>query len=285
MGSSPEQVVLESVSVTGEPVRLSLAARRGGKITRVDSPGREWLRPADTLLESPSRVPFIEAEMAGWDECAPSIIAGTLADGTTLSDHGDLWDRAWRLEADGPGLVASVTGTDWHYGLTRTIRAIEGGFALDYEVTNDSAVGRPFLWAAHPQFRAEPDSWVEIPGAAEVIDIADPGRSLPNRRDLQLVPDGSSRKLWTPAGDDVREATLRHPDGSWLQLSWVGPSVRWCGIWIDAADYSQDRVIAVEPSTGWYDDAVRAAAHGHVLVLEPGQRETWSLRLRLHSAG
>jgi galactose mutarotase-like enzyme len=284
-GSSTALVVLESFSLTGEPVRLSLAPGRGGKITRLDTPGRTWLSPADVLLDAPSGLPFVEAEMAGWDECAPSIIAGTLADGTTLSDHGDLWDRPWRLERDASGLVASVDGADWPYAFTRTIRAVDGGFALDYEVTNTSAASRPFLWAAHPQFLAEPASWVEIPQAAEVIDVADPRRPLPNRRDLQLVPDGSSRKLWTLADDDVREATLHHPDGSWLRLSWTGPDVRWCGIWIDGADYATARVVAVEPSTGWYDDVVEAAAHGRVLVLEPGQQVGWTLRLSLHTAG
>ena len=284
-GSSPALVALDSFRPTGDPVRLSLAPERGGKITRLDTPGRAWLNPADVLLDASSGLPFVQAEMAGWDECAPSISAGTFADGTKLSDHGDLWNRPWRIDGEASGVVTRVDGADWPYAFSRTIRAVEGGFALDYEVVNTSEVSRPFLWAAHPQFLAEPASWVEIPQAAEVIDVADPLRRLPNTRDLQLVPDGSSRKLWTLADDDVREAKLHHPDGSWLRLSWTGPDVRWCGVWIDGADYAAARVVAVEPSTGWYDDVVEAAEHGRVLILEPGQQAGWTLRLSLHTGG
>lgn len=269
----------------GRPLTMTIAPQRGGKITAITSATREWLSRAGRLLTSPSGVGFTDAEMAGWDECAPTISGPDLPDGTTLSDHGDLWDRSWRVSEDDGGVATTVAGTDWPYSFTRTVRPAPGGFEFDYRVESRAAVARPFLWAAHPQFLADPGSWVEIPEADLVIDIADPERRLGNAADLQRVPEGRSRKLWTLADDEVRQATLHHPDGSWLRLSWAGPAVRWCGIWIDAAEYAERRVIAVEPSTGWYDSAAHAAAAGRVLVLEPGQQEAWTLRIELGEPG
>ena len=38
-------------------------------------------------------------------------------------------------------------------------------------------------------------------------------------------------------------------------------------------------MIAVEPSSGWYDDVAEAAARDRVLVLAPGAQTEWTLVL------
>lgn len=267
---------LTSRTRSGRPCTIAVAPDRGGKIVSLAS-GIEWLAQAGTgLLASPSGLAFVEAEMCGWDECAPTIDPGTLVDGTRLSDHGDLWDATWH----GTGATLTAQGSDWPYRLTRTVAATDGGFLIDYVVWSEDVVPRPFLWAAHPQFLAGADSWVELDSSA-LIDVANPGARLRNDPGLQRVQDGHHRKLWTPRDERVHAATLRHADGSALRIDWTGEAVRWCGVWVDARSFSRERVIAIEPSTAWYDDVVRAHARGSVLVLEPGGSAAWSLRVTL----
>ncbi len=278
--SRPEHTLV-STDLSGNPLVITVVPQRGGKITSLASPSHEWLsQPAGELpLRSPCGLGFVEAEMCGWDECAPTIVAGQTAAGTVLSDHGDLWDQAWHWSRTAEALTTWAHGLDWAYTLTRTIRPIEGGFRLDYEVSSKDPVPQPFLWAAHPQFLAEPDSWVELEGVTQVVDFQAPERPLAVDRSLQRVPDGTSRKFWTLPGDVVQRATLHHPDGRRLDLSWTGEAVRWCGVWIDAHEYSADRVIAIEPATGWHDSASRAQANQTVLTLAPGARAAWTLEL------
>lgn len=272
---------LRLTSATRDGRQLALAvADRGGKITSLSCEGRQWLsQPAGPpVTVSPSGLGFLQAELAGWDECAPTINASQV-DGVGLRDHGDLWDRPWRLRAVSGGIEASVAGADWPYSFTRTAVAVPGGFRLHYRVASRADVTMPLLWAAHPQFLAGDDSWVELPGIDRVVDTADPTRELAAVRDLQRVADGGCRKLWTAREDHPDRAILHHGDGRRLTLSWQGADVRWCGVWIDAHCYAPGRVIAVEPSTGWFDDAGAARENQAVLELEPGGVATWSVVL------
>lgn len=278
--SRPEHV-LTSIDRSGDPLVITVVPQRGGKIASITSPSHEWLsQPAgEQPLRSPCGLGFVQAEMCGWDECAPTIVAGRTEEGTELSDHGDLWDQSWSWSRDGDALTTWAQGLDWSYTLSRTIRPVAGGFRIDYEASSKDPVPHPFLWAAHPQFLAEPDSWVELVGVTHVVDFLAPDVPLAAERALQRVPDGASRKLWTLPQDIVQRATLHHPGGRALELSWTGDAVRWCGVWIDAHEYSRDRVIAIEPATGWHDSASSAQAAGTVLTLAPGTATAWTLNL------
>ncbi len=282
--TAPPEHTLASTDLSGDPIAITVVPQRGGKIVSLASPSHEWLSqpPGELPLRSPCGLAFVEAEMCGWDECAPTIVAGRTAEGAELSDHGDLWDQAWSWSRTADALTTCVHGLDWAYTLCRTIRPIDGGFRIDYEVCSDDELPQPFLWAAHPQFLAEPDSWVELVGVTQVVDFQAPEVPLTADRSLQRVPDGTSRKFWTLPGDRVRRATLHHPGGRAVDLSWTGEAVRWCGVWIDAHEYSTDRVIAIEPATGWHDSASRAQANGTVLTLAPGAIETWTVNITVH---
>lgn len=268
--------------------RVTVAPWRGGKITSLRGPGgAEWLAPpaGGRLLDGESGAAFTDAEMFGWDECAPTIDAATLRDGTRLTDHGDLWDVRWEVEASGEPGGAIVTvghGSDWPYTLRRSIRVAGTRVLLDYVVVSSDSVPRPFLWAAHPQFLAPAASRVRIEGAGEMV-RTDPAPAEMVEWDPGLVdlPAGACRKWWSPRDSMVRAASLERPDGSALTVRARGDAVRWLGVWADAGVYSAERVVALEPATGWYDDAARAQTEGSVLVLGSGEAAAWSLEVEL----
>ncbi len=265
---------LAAWTLAGPAGALTVVPQRGAKIVSlVDSGRREWLLQG---APSPPGLAFVRAEMCGWDECAPTIDACHIGN-RPYGDHGDLWDIAWGRVADDTRLTTGVRDPRGGYEFWRCISATEDGFAIDYEVIGHTDAPLPFLWALHPQFVAWPQSRVELPGVREVVDIyGGPPRSIDQ---LQDVPDGHYGKFWTGRDERPTAAVLRHPDGRAVHLLWRGDAVRYASVWTDAAAIAAARVIAIEPATGWYDDASVAAERGTIAILPPRGRLSWHLEV------
>lgn len=164
---------------------------RGGRIVSLQGPdGREWLSRT-SRSSIPAGAAFGDAEMAGWDECAPTI-APCAVDGVELPDHGDLWNARWRLD----GATASVEGRALPYEFRRTASvAAEGALRFEYEAR--SLAGElPFLWAAHPQFQASAGTTVRLPDEAHVVEEHFPG---PRRLERWTTRSGELGTLAPPA--------------------------------------------------------------------------------------
>lgn len=266
-----------------------MAPHRGAKITSLRGPdGTEWLAQAEAQPqlcgEVRTGVEFTSAEMAGWDECAPTIDACVLGDGTTMRDHGDLWDVAWAELPGREGIVTQASGRDWPYLLTRTVRIVDAVVRVDYEVRSQDSVTRPFLYATHPQFVAPPGSRVHLPGVENMLLTTEhPARRVVWRPDLVDLAPGRCAKWWPAEAADLTQASLERPDGATLTMRTSGHPLRWIGVWADHAVYAREPVIALEPSTGWFDNAARAVADEHVLKLDPGEVARWWLEVALDS--
>lgn len=280
---------MSTYAVTGGGATATVDPVRGGKIVSLRGPdGREWLaQPAD-----PSHPPdrgdavFTASDLAGWDECAPSIDACEVA-GHSVPDHGDLWTTEWTTVSATPeSLELSVLGRSLDYRLVRRIAATEHGLRLDY-VASAIGAATPFLWAAHPQFVSRPGSVLELPASVtRVVDVIDPSGPLvawsAELATLDSLPDRGCRKVYVDPLNRADTATLRHPDGATLTLSWQ--NCPYLGLWFDNRAYSREPVVAIEPSLGFRDSLSWAVEHGHAPMLSPGRDLHWSLELALGSA-
>jgi len=280
MNDSPKQI-----SWRGEPAvefasgaaRAVVVAGRGGKIVSLrDATGAEWLAqlppgPWPTVATDGN---FTDAEMCGWDECAPSIVACKIG-GADVPDHGDLWRQVWQAQ----GAAAGVTGPSLGYRFTRRIEPIAGGFAFHYEVASD--VVTPFLWAAHPQFLAPPGSYAALDHGGSVLDTTtEPHTEVPwnpSLASIDTVPTGGCRKFYLLADRGASSAELVHADGRRLRLAWEAAVVPYVGLWFDGGIFAPQNVIAIEPSTGFYDDLAKAAAANRVATVGPEAPLKWSL--------
>jgi galactose mutarotase-like enzyme len=279
-----------ALEIAGAGLTMIIVPGRGGKIVSlVDDHGTEWLLGPPDRLPAPARpgARFIEAEMCGWDECAPTIDVCRLADGTELPEHGDLWTAAWSVR---PGAVGDSTvsmevgGTALPYTLRREVLATDTGLELRYRVTADRPI--PFLWAAHPQFLAPLGTMIELPPEIDrVIDVyREPG--VEHRWDTGLasidtVPEGTGRKVYLPPTASVGTAALRRPDGRALRLTWDPAIVPYLGFWYDRSGFARADVIAIEPSTGYYDSLVEAVSRGRVSTVMPDRPLEWTVTLEL----
>jgi hypothetical protein len=249
-------------------MRAIVDPARGAKIVSLrDDSGREWLAQAEPGAAIGAR--FVDAEMAGWDECAPSISA-CVVDGRQIPDHGDLWDSVFELE----GPVARGAGDG--YTFSRRIEQIDGGLRLSYRAEAQGG-DVPFLWAAHPQFVAPAGSRVEVK-ATTVIDVL--SRDLPLVQfdgSIDSVEAGGCRKVYLQPDESVFEAALIHPDGATLTMRW-SLQAPYLGIWFDKR-HSREPVIALEPSTGFFDSVAAAAANKRVPTLTRGNPLEWWVEL------
>ncbi len=269
-----------AVEIGGGGLTMIIVPGRGGKIVSlVDDQGTEWLLGPPDPLPAPARpgARFIEAELCGWDECAPTIDVCRLADGTALPEHGDLWTAAWSVRS---AASMEIGGTALPYTLRREVRAIDAGLELRYRVTANRPI--PFLWAAHPQFLAPPGTMIELPaGVDRVLDVyREPGAEHPwdeGLASIDTVPEATGRKVYLPPTASVGTAALRRPDGRALRLTWDPATVPYLGLWYDRSGFARADVIAIEPTTGYYDSLARAVDADRVSLVTPDHPLEWSL--------
>lgn len=268
--------------VVGPSLTAEVDLARGAKITSLrDASNVEWLAQSSGVSRVGPEASFIEAEMAGWDECAPSIVACTVGE-STVPDHGDLWNTQFTLgHASGS---AWAVGASLGYRFERVISATERGLRLDYTAEAISTP-QPFLWAAHPQFVAAPGTLVELGDASVTITMVDVlDASLPESLWPPDVPvmagveDGGCRKYYVRPDRWVDSVTLRRPTGERLTLRW-SPECRFLGVWIDNGLYSREPVIAIEPSTGFFDSLATAVSNDTAVTLVPGEPLRWWIEL------
>jgi galactose mutarotase-like enzyme len=276
-GAEPRGVVVEGGGLT-----VAVSLDRGAKIVSLRDSSREWLAQAAPHMPTPPPgTAFVDAEMSGWDECAPSIVACTV-DGWRVPDHGSLWDASFGLS----GVTATVQSD--RFSFSRSVEALSDGVLLSYRAWTDHDE-LPFLWAAHPQFVAPQGTSVRLPDSvANVVDVLGDqpvvqewGLGLAS---IDSVEPGGCRKFYADPSVTVNSAALVHPDGSELLLEWsdVAPFV---GVWFDRCAFSREPVIAIEPTTGYYDSLRTARDIGRVTHLRAGNPLEWSVKVRTSRAG
>jgi hypothetical protein len=260
---------------------------RGGKLVSLRSGegGREWLgQPVGSGFPAVSHGDTFEsAEMCGWDEMAPTIVATRLGH-RDLPDHGEVWSVPWAGGIDEDMLRQSVCGRQLPFELRRSISGLPpNGVRIDYEVTALGIDPVWLLWAAHPQFAARPGDVIRLDAAVEEC-VVSHGPSTPSPLTgpafAQLAP-GAYRKRWLRLSGQEARVGIAGSYGGDVELAWSVPELPFLGIWEDRAAIAPNPVIALEPSNGWYDDLAAAASTGRCLRLVSGTTERWSLTVRL----
>jgi galactose mutarotase-like enzyme len=296
-----------------DALRIIVVPAAGGKIVSLldRRAGYEWLiQPAQSnpfRLLPPGTV-YNDEQVGGWDEMLPTILAGPYPEpgpyeGRALPDHGELWTMVWEDVCTGDGAIRlTADGVALPYRLERTLTlvAAAGGTALrfDYALRNNGAAAFSYLWAAHPQFACEPAARIVLPpDVTAVINVVPeswgpewgpPGTVNPwpekaGAGRQNLVRDTSpkiGRKFYLPPEAPIAWAGLEQPNaGCWLRLTWDAASQPYCGIWIDEGYLNKIPAVAIEPSTGYYDDLGAAYRNGRVAVLQPGAVARWWLEV------
>lgn len=163
-----------------------------------DRAGEEWLaQPVADFALYASETRFADAEMCGWDEIGPTMRS------VGRADHGVLWTAAWTVCAASDESITVLFEGDG-FALTRTTSLTPGGFDLHY-CARATGADMPFLWMAHPQFRADSRTRLSLePRPRQCARDVD-GKLVdeawtPERAQLSAVPEGAGQKTWFSGG-------------------------------------------------------------------------------------
>lgn len=250
--------------------------------------GREWLQPPCDAELAPlpaAGARFTETDHFGWDEMLPTVDPCVFPvdpfAGEMLADHGELWSRTWEfVEVGSKRCTQVVQCAVPPCALRRTITLDGGRVRMEYELASQSDQSLPVLWAAHPQFAAGGVCLRIEPPPASLVDVTagDDTVSVPYTGDLRVdrdVPHGEDRMYYVPPGGPVKAVVLETRDGSWLRCRADAIVCPYVGLWLDRGRYSTGEVIAVEPTTAYYDALDRAVRTGRIASLAPGEPLRW----------
>lgn len=297
-----------------EQVRIVAVPQVGAKIVSIfdKQAGHEWLVLPGTRPFQPVAYGsvFIDQDMSGWDEMYPTIVAGPYPaegpyKGAWMPDHGEVWALPWEVTQAGDGILAmAVNGRALPYRLERSL-SMEDAHTLrmSYHVINTADEPFAAFWTAHPQFAVTPQTEVVLPERIHnVINVKETDRwgevglvyNWPNATTQQNTAfrldrvarsvERSYRKFYALPDQRVEWAALRERDGGhWLRLDWDPEQIPYLGLWMDEGGPGLDPVIALEPSTGYYDELGLAWRNKRVPLVEPGHSYSWQLTMRLGS--
>ncbi len=285
-----------ATTLVTDQIAVTVLPRRGAKIASMldVANGREWLEPPTGDF---GRAPaygsnFTDADMSGWDEMMPTIVRCQYPAepfrGSALPDHGELWSLEWTAESAADALVCSTTGRALPYRFARGMTVKDSMIRFDYELAVEGESALQLLWAAHPQFAvSEAGTRIMLPSEVDqVVDVL----SHPMRRERwpnaslessSRLPECSGRKVYVRPDTRVEWAALVDGNECWLRMAWDSRAVPYLGIWLDNRAYSRRPVIAIEPTTGYYDDLALAISLGRVSTVHPEKPLRWSLEVEV----
>ena len=251
---------------------------RGGKIASLkDGFGNEWLAQPELPLGSFPPSSFVDGDMCGWDECAPTVAACEV-DELLLPDHGELWSQAWIEGRDG---WHTAQGKSWRYRLSRRF-AIQGSkLVIEYELLSDGDKF-PFLWAAHPQFLVDEETVIIFDkDVKKLVDVMTPSLPMVDVAAASRVGNFASdtcAKFYVDPTKSTFQVGMRRGDGSQIDIAW-SEHLPYLGIWIDRSVYARQDVVSIAPSGDYYDSCELAFRSGRVPEIAPNSKLTWQLAI------
>ena len=289
----------ERLTLSNDRIELVVDPVFGARITALTdlASGRQWLVAGECSGGQGDGAPYLGNEARGWDECFPTVAPCRTAAWGDLRDHGVLWGRRWDVEVSGNAVRAMHSGGRFEFGRTLSLRGSEA--VADYWVQNIASDSFPYMWSQHCLLQLNAGDRIKVAEDAQGFAVSGGvrrGRALDQGKidwprlagtalDLSEVLDVDERlavKLYahTPEGCAVGASG---PDGG-IRFRWERGAIRALGLWFDYGGWPPDNPmhqVALEPTTAFADDLAEAEAMSRALVLEPGDRHEWSVRIEL----
>lgn len=298
----------KAFELASSQLRIVIIPELGGKIISLQHPltEKEWLidsgeRP---LIKVKFGSDFEKADMCGWDECFPTIVACPYPfkggyEGRFLVDHGEIWSIPWDAIVEDNVLICKVKGMVLPYEFTRKIYFLnEQQVRFEYSVKNLAEEELAVFWTAHPQFAVTEQTQVCLPEETKQLLCVAGGRHLEDNRQyewtaregvfekgldhIRPISANDSRKFYVDGPVDRGWVGLYEENsGEYLTLEWSPEQVPYLGIWINEGQYNGQTACALEPCNGYYDSLTEAARQDKLLRITPQASAQWHLDVKL----
>ena len=292
-------LALESLSVRVE-IDADFGARVVSLIDRRS--GRDWMAKGPRSTQVGEDAIYLADEAVGWDECFPTVApwdAGATPHGRRLRDHGDLWGRAWTIDAQAPDSI-TLSRADTASRFTRRLTLADATLIADYAVENTGPAKLPFMWALHGLLAVTPADRIALAGidAVAATYVARDGRTITVPQLRWPGPDDAlGLRL-----DDIHPASTRFaaklyashvPDAAasvggangWLDIGW-SREIGHLGLWLNYGGWPAPgdvHHLALEPTTAPADHLGEALARGTAITLAPGAVSQWRVTMTLRA--
>lgn len=289
---------MQVVTFENETLRVDVWPRLGGKVSSVvdKSDGFELLfnYPAEIPTEPMYGRKYDSTWYAGWDECFPAVGQGPYAghpyDGITIPDHGEIYAIPVTTAVPSANGITTVwNGLRFGYRLTRKLELTPTGLRAGYTLANLAPFEFRFVWAQHALLSLESPATIDLPGVTEMRwshDAAgrevqrpfcwptiDGEGDLSNPSDLPVA--GWKVFAQTPIAAAAR---LKYPQRRRaLSISYAGDVPAYWGIWINTGGWNHQRHVALEPTTGRFDQLDRSVQDHSAGRVAPGATVQWQV--------
>jgi len=293
------------VTIENDSIRMDVWPQFGGKVSSIidktDSYDLMFSYPAE-LPQSPCYdIPYGNGWYAGWDECFPTVAeskyVGHPYNGISAPDHGEIWGiPVTTAVPTKDGITTVWHGLRFGYRLTRKLYLDGAAVVAEYMLVNLAPFDFKFVWAMHSLMNLAAPATLDIPGAqpfrwshdhaggefqqpfswptlADGVNLSDLSK-LPSRRGWKIF---STQPIEAPM--HIRYATrgrsvkIEYSSQDQLPAYW--------GIWINTGGWAGHRHVAVEPTTGRFDQIDRAIQDGSAGIVPPMGRRSWAVRWSL----
>jgi hypothetical protein len=292
------------VEIENDAMAIEVWPQFGGKVTSVvdKADGFELLfsYPVE-LPEGPCYdVGYTEHWHAGWDECfpavAPSKYSGHPYDGISVPDHGELWGLPTTAVPTRDGITCVWNGLRFGYRLTRKLYLDGPTLVANYTLVNIAPFEFRFVWSMHALLSMIAPMHLESPGS-KVFRLShdEKGTDIQMPFDWPMASPGEDlshpdtlppRRGWKSFSADPIESKfiVHYPTrGRSVQIEYASEDElpAYWGLWVSTGGWGGNRHLAVEPTTGRFDQidrSIRDGSAGRVAAL--GRRE-WTVRWTL----
>lgn len=300
---------MHAVTIENDAVRLEVWPQFGGKVSSVVDKADAF----ELLFSYPTELPespqydsaYNKSWYAGWDECFPAILPGKYLrhpyEGIPVPDHGELWGLPTTAVPTKDGITIVWHGLRFGYRLTRKLYLEGASVVAEYTLVNVAPFDFQFVWAQHPIFSLAVPVQIDLgEGAGRAFRFShstdsvpidkpfdwptlDPGLDL---SDPAKLPAASAWKVYSH-NPISRPLAIRYPTrGRSVQVEYASDSdlVAYWGIWLNSGGWGGHRHVAIEPTTGRFDQVDRSMRDGSAGHVGPLGRTDWSVRWTLTDA-
>jgi galactose mutarotase-like enzyme len=292
---------MATLTIENGDVRVRVAPHYGARVTSLldKATGRDWMAPGGESPATGEEAVYLANEAVGWDECFPTVSpwdASGTAWGRRLRDHGDIWGRAWQVDAVAASSMAATYATD-EFRFSRALSLDGKSLRADYAVSNAGNRKLPYIWALHGLLAVDAADKIELHGIDEVEAsylahrgrvisspvLAWPGPNASVALPLDAVHNSAEQlagKLY--ASDPERPLASVGNDRGWLDIAWNANELGHLGLWLNYGGWpapGEVHHIALEPTTAPVDHLGQAIDRGLAAVLAPGETHRWTVTL------
>lgn len=266
---------LESICLENSKLRIVVIPGLGGKIASVYLKDRAF-EAAAVNKEKEYCLPnknadFSKFDGSGIDDAFPNIVeAEVLYNGENqyYPDHGEIWSSAFAYTLEEDKICLSYRSRQFPYIYKKWISLEGDSVLIHYEIENESNRIFPCIWTFHGLFRYEEDMQLIYPQGIERMrnvlssrELGEEGVCIPlmnDTYDFSKVPPIESKtmvKYYAEEKVKYGACGYRYPkQGVECILEYDANKLPYLGVWITAGGFRGDYNLAIEPSTGYYDD-------------------------------